>query len=130
MTKVANVILYMLHKQVKHLSDKKVAIMLFLMDYNHLKFCEKKIFNEIIAKKEKMGQFIVINKIDGLWNKGDVENEDDGYKNEIKDRIEEVSKSFNIKEFFGKVFQSLCLVNLPTCIIGTVNNVIFIGLPS
>ena len=39
MTKVANVILYMLHKQVNHLSDKKVAIMLFLIDFNHLKFC-------------------------------------------------------------------------------------------
>ena len=35
MTKVANVILYMLHKQVKHLNDKKVAIMLFLIDFNN-----------------------------------------------------------------------------------------------
>jgi len=50
MTKVANVILYMLHKQVKHLNDKKVAIMLFLMDYNHQKYFGEKIFNEEYIK--------------------------------------------------------------------------------
>lgn len=42
----------MLHKQVKHLSDKKVAIMLFLMDYNHLEIFVKKIFNETYLKGE------------------------------------------------------------------------------
>ena len=50
MTKVANVILYMLHKQVKHLNDKKVSIMLFLMDFNHQKYCGQKLFNEEYIK--------------------------------------------------------------------------------
>lgn len=80
--------------------SQQVEAVVFILDVTQAgaSSSEKKIFNEIIAKKEKMGQFIVINKIDGLWNKGDVENEDDGYKNEIKGRIKEVSKSFNIKE--------------------------------
>ena len=50
MTKVANVILYMLHKQVKQLNDKKLSILLFLMDYNHLKYCGKKIFGDEYIK--------------------------------------------------------------------------------
>ncbi|WP_375723529.1 SocA family protein [Arcobacter sp. KX21116] len=50
MTKVANVILYMLHKQVKLLNDKKLSILLFLMDYNHLKYCGKKIFGDEYIK--------------------------------------------------------------------------------
>ena len=80
--------------------SQQVEAVVFILDVTQAgaSSSEKKIFNEIIAKKEKMGQFIVINKIDGLWNKGDVENEDDGYKNEIKGRIKEVSKSFSIKE--------------------------------
>ncbi|WP_428024846.1 type II toxin-antitoxin system antitoxin SocA domain-containing protein [Arcobacter sp.] len=49
-TKVANVILYMLHKQVKLLNDKKLSILLFLMDYNHQKFCGKKIFGDEYIK--------------------------------------------------------------------------------
>jgi hypothetical protein len=50
MTKVANVILYMKHKQVKLLNDKKLSILLFLMDYNHLKYCGKKIFGDEYIK--------------------------------------------------------------------------------
>lgn len=50
MTKVANVILYMLHKQVKLLNDKKLSILIFLMDYNHLKYCGKKIFGDEYIK--------------------------------------------------------------------------------
>lgn len=49
-TKVANVILYMIHKQVKLLNDKKLSILIFLMDYNHQKFCGKKIFGDVYIK--------------------------------------------------------------------------------
>ena len=77
MTKVANVILYMLHKQVKHLSDKKVAIMLFLMDYNHLKFCEKKIFNETYVKGTRHPEPVIVSELfDIVANEEDLEEED------------------------------------------------------
>ena len=52
-TKIANIILYMLHKQVKSLNNKKIELMLFFMEFNHLKFCEKKIVNEIFIKEKR-----------------------------------------------------------------------------
>ena len=78
MTKVANVILYMLHKQVKHLNDKKVAIMLFLMDYNHQKFCGKKIFNETYIKGPRHPEPIIISELfDIVANEEDLEEDDE-----------------------------------------------------
>ena len=78
MTKVANVILYMLHKQVKHLSDKKVAIMLFLIDYNHLKFCGKKIFNDTYIKGSRHPEPLIISELfDIVANEEDLEEEDE-----------------------------------------------------
>lgn len=53
MTKIANIILYMLHKQTKALNNKKIELMLFFMDYNHLKFCDKKITNETFIKDKR-----------------------------------------------------------------------------
>lgn len=77
MTKVANVILYMLHKQVKHLNDKKLSIMLFMMDYNHLKFCGKKIFEEEYIKASRHPEPIVLSEIfDIIANGEDVDEED------------------------------------------------------
>lgn len=52
-TKIANIILYMLHKQVKALNNKKVELMLFFMEFNHLKFCGKKIVNETFVKEKR-----------------------------------------------------------------------------
>lgn len=52
-TKVANLILYMLHKEVKHINDKKLSVVLFLIDYNHLKFCGKKIFGDEYIKNSR-----------------------------------------------------------------------------
>lgn len=53
MTKIANVILYMLHKQVKFLNDRKLSIMLFLIDYNHLQYCQCKIFGDTYIKSAR-----------------------------------------------------------------------------
>ncbi len=76
-TKVANVILYMLHKKVEHLSDKKVLIMLFLMDYNHQKFCGKKIFNEEYIKSARNPEAHLISEIfDIIANEEDLDEED------------------------------------------------------
>ena len=78
MTKVANVILYMLHKQVKHLNDKKVAIMLFLMDFNHQKYCGKKIFNDEYIKGARHPEPVVVGELfDIVANEEDLEEDDE-----------------------------------------------------
>ena len=78
MTKVANVILYMLHKQVKHLNDKKVAIMLFLMDYNHQKFCGQKIFNDTYIKGSRHPEPVIVSELfDIVANEEDLDEEDE-----------------------------------------------------
>ena len=53
MTKVANIILYMLHKQVKSLNNKKIELMLFFMEKNHLDFFNQKIINEEFLKDKR-----------------------------------------------------------------------------
>ncbi len=76
--KVANVILYMLHKQVKHLNDKKFSIMLFLIDFNHLQFCGKKIFGEKYIKSARNPEPKVLGEIfDIIANGEDLEEEDE-----------------------------------------------------
>lgn len=78
MTKVANVILYMLHKQVNHLSDKKVAIMLFLIDFNHLKFCGQKIFNDTYIKGSRHPEPVIVSELfDIVANEEDLDEEDE-----------------------------------------------------
>lgn len=77
-TKVANVILYMLHKQVKHLNDKKLSVMLFLIDYNHLKFCGNKIFKDEYLKNSRHPEPSVLAEIfDIIANGEDLEEDDE-----------------------------------------------------
>jgi len=77
MTKIANVILYMLHKQVKHLNDKKLSIMLFLIDFNHKKYCGEKIFNEEYIKASRHPEPVVLSEIfDIVANEEDLDEED------------------------------------------------------
>ncbi len=63
MTKVANIILYMLHKQVKALNHKKIELMLFFMELNHLKFCGKKITNETFIKTQRGVKALVLDEL-------------------------------------------------------------------
>lgn len=78
MTKVANVILYMLHKQVKHLSDKKISIMLFLMDFNHSKYCGQKIFNDQYIKGTRHPEPIILGELfDIVANEEDLAEDDE-----------------------------------------------------
>jgi len=78
MTKVANVILYMLHKKVKHLNDKKLSIMLFLMEYKHLKFCDKKIFNEEFIKNSRNPEPVLLDELfDVIGNNEDLKEDDE-----------------------------------------------------
>ncbi|RXK00418.1 DUF4065 domain-containing protein [Arcobacter sp. CECT 8986] len=78
MTKVANVILYMLHKQVHHLNDKKLSVMLFLMDYNHHKFCGEKIFGDEYIKTKRHPEPKIISELfDIIANSEDLEEDDE-----------------------------------------------------
>lgn len=77
MTKVANIILYMLHKQVKQLNDKKVLIMLFLIDYNHLIFCGKKITNDKYIKNARYPESVILSELFDVIANGEDLQEDD-----------------------------------------------------
>lgn len=78
MTKIANVILYMLHKQVKNLNDKKLLIMLFLIDYNHQKFCGNKIFGDVYIKQSRNPEGKILSEIfDIIANEEDLDEEDE-----------------------------------------------------
>ncbi len=77
-TKVANAILYMLHKEVDHLNDKKLSILLFLIDYNHLKFCESKIFGDEYIKSSRHPEPAILSDIfDIIANSEDLDEEDE-----------------------------------------------------
>ncbi len=77
-TKIANAILYMLHKEVKHLNDKKLSILLFFIDYNHLKFCGKKIFADEYIKGARQPEPVVLSEIfDIIANGEDLDEEDE-----------------------------------------------------
>lgn len=52
-TKIANTIVYMLDNNVLHLNDKKLSILLFLIDYNHLEKFNAKIFGEEYIKAKR-----------------------------------------------------------------------------
>ncbi|MDX1810100.1 MAG: DUF4065 domain-containing protein [Sulfurospirillaceae bacterium] len=78
MTKIANVILYMLHKQVKHLNDKKLSIMLFLIDYNHLKYCGDKIFGDEYIKNTRHPEPKILSELfDIIANEEDLAEDDE-----------------------------------------------------
>lgn len=76
-TKIANVILYMIEQKVLKLNDKKLAILLFLIDYSHLKNCGDKIFGETYIKSKRNPQAQTLEAIfDIIINDEDL-NEDD-----------------------------------------------------
>ncbi len=52
-TKVANIILYMIEKKVTNLNDKKLATFLFLIDYNNFIDNDEKIFGETYIKDNR-----------------------------------------------------------------------------
>ncbi len=78
MTKVANAILYMLHKQVKNLNDKKLIAMLFLIDYNHHKMFGQKVFDETYIKDTRVAYAQVLSELfDIIANGEDLEEDDE-----------------------------------------------------
>ena len=99
-TKIANVILYMLHKQVNHLNDKKLSIMLFLMDYNHQKFCGSKIFNEEYIKSSRNPEPVLISELFDVIANGEDLDEDDGRLFLIQELLDSIDIEIVEKEKF------------------------------
>jgi len=52
-TKIANVILYMIDEKVENLNDKKLSTLLFLIDYTHLENHNEKIFADVYIKNKR-----------------------------------------------------------------------------
>lgn len=78
MTKIANVILYMLDKKVEHLNDKKLSILLFLMDYKHQNEHKTKIFGETYIKNSRSPEPKILSEIfDMIANEEDYNDEDE-----------------------------------------------------
>ncbi len=77
-TKIANIILYLLDNDIKHLNDKKLVIMLFLMDYNHLENCGAKIFGDEYIKENRNPEPKIFGEILSIIaNDEDLEDEDE-----------------------------------------------------
>ncbi len=77
-TKIANAILYMLDNKVSQLNDKKLSIMLFLIDYNHLKNCGGKIFGETYIKSSRNPEpKILLDIFDIIANSDDLKDDDE-----------------------------------------------------
>lgn len=76
--KIANVILYLLDNEVKNLNDKKLSILLFLMDYNHQKNCGAKIFGDEYVKSKRNPEPKILGDIFNIIaNDVDLEDEDE-----------------------------------------------------
>ncbi len=76
--KIANTILYMLDNDVKHLNDRKLSIMLFLMDFNHQKNCGDKIFGDEYIKSSRNPEPKILGEIFSIVaNDEDLEEEDE-----------------------------------------------------
>lgn len=76
-TKIANAILYMLDEEVKHLNDRKLCILLFLIDFSHFKNYGKTIFNLEYVKQKRNPEPKVLNEIFEIIANGEDLEEDD-----------------------------------------------------
>ncbi|MEA3383082.1 MAG: DUF4065 domain-containing protein [Campylobacterota bacterium] len=77
-TKIANAILYMLDNKVSNLNDKKLSILLFLIDFNHIEKSGNKIFDELYIKNNRNPEpKTMSNLFDIIANNDDLEEEDD-----------------------------------------------------
>lgn len=77
-TKIANVILYMIDENVTQLNDRKVSILLFLIDYYHKEATGLKIFGEEYIKDKRNPEPITLSEIfDIIANSEDLDEEDE-----------------------------------------------------
>ncbi|MEA3289352.1 MAG: DUF4065 domain-containing protein, partial [Campylobacterota bacterium] len=77
-TKIANVIIYMIDKDVLHLNDKKLAVLLFLMEDAYLSKFDRKIFgDEYIKEKRHPHPKILGDLFDIMANDLDLDEDDE-----------------------------------------------------
>lgn len=77
-TKIANVILYMLDNKVKHLNDKKLSILLFLIDNSYLETSQTKIFGDSYIKNSRNPEPKILSEIfDIIGNSEDLKEDDE-----------------------------------------------------
>ena len=77
-TKVANFILYMIANKVSHINDKKLSILLFLIDYKSLQTYDMKIFGEDYIKAPRSPEPKILTELfDIIANEEDLEDDDE-----------------------------------------------------
>lgn len=76
-TKIAQCILYMLDKDVRHLNDRKLCIMLFLMDYSHNKEHGSVIFGDEYIKANRNPRPQILTEIFNIIANGEDLDEED-----------------------------------------------------
>jgi hypothetical protein len=78
MTQIAHFILYALKQDVTALNDKKLSVLLFLIDYHHLKNCQSKIFNDEYVKKNRHPEPAILAELfDIIANEEDLDETDE-----------------------------------------------------
>ena len=76
-TKIANLVLYMIENKVSYLNDKKLSIILFLIEYDHLMEHGEKIFGEQFIKDKRNPKPKIMGEIfDIIINDQDLDDDD------------------------------------------------------
>lgn len=102
-TKIANAIVLMIDKKVKHLDDRKLSIMLFLIDYNHKKIHNEIIFADDYIKNKKLPQSQTLNELyDLIASEEDIDEEDERFYL-IEELIEYINIDITPKEKFTEL---------------------------
>ena len=77
-TKIANFILYMIENKVSYINDKKLSILLFLIDYKSVQTYDVKIFGEEYIKMPRAPEPKVLTELfDIIANQEDLEDDDE-----------------------------------------------------
>lgn len=77
-TKIANFILYMIENKVSHINDKKLSILLFLVDYKSLQTYDIKIFGEEYIKAPRNPEPRILTELFNIIaNEEDLEEDDE-----------------------------------------------------
>jgi len=77
-TKIANLILYMIENKISLINDKKLSILLFLIDYKSLQTYDTKIFGEVYIKAARAPEPKILTELfDIIANQKDLEEDDE-----------------------------------------------------
>ena len=106
--KITNAIIYMIDNKVAHLNDKKLSVMLFLIDYNHTVNCNAKIFDEVYIKSKRNPIPKTISSVfDVIINDIDLDEEDERLY-----IIQEILEYLDIEIFKKEKFTELKFIKM------------------